>query len=685
VLIAAAWSVYVVQVESLNERAAADALQRAGQLARSYQGDASATIGYVDNLLRFMAAYEAQNGVARTAALVAQERLYAGVFGNVAIVDARGAGFAVGPMGRVPILLADSANVRAANRTTALVVGPPLTARVTKHFAIPFVRSVRRSDGTLAGDITAVVDVRAFAFGYGANDLGPHGVLELVGTADRVVRERVAGNADAALVGRRLSPATPMWRQLASVPDGSYRLVSRLDGLLRLFAYRRVPGFPLVALAGLAEPDIAAGTAPLRHTMLLAAWGATAVVLALLLLWLHQQRIRQQLRALQKSALAASQAKSDFLASMSHEIRTPMNGVIGLTHLALESDEPAVQRDYLEKIDYSAKSLLGIINDILDFSKIEAGKLEIEAVPFDLRAVVENIAATAEINARHKGLRLEVRIDAETPKLVEGDPVRYGQIVLNLLTNAVKFTHAGSVVLSVRTARLADDRVEVTTAVTDTGIGISAADRARLFQSFSQADSSISRRFGGTGLGLAICKALVERMGGSIGVESEPGAGSTFAFTIPFTQLAERRSGDRTAPVAAGEDRLAGRRVLVADDNAINRHIVERLLARLGIETESVEDGRRAVDAVLAAPQSFDLVLMDVEMPELDGLAATRLIRERIPAEALPIVAMTAHAMEQERRLCLEAGMNDRVTKPIDPKEFAQTLRRWIREPQRTS
>jgi signal transduction histidine kinase/ActR/RegA family two-component response regulator len=680
VLVAATWAAYGAQVAALSDRATAEAYQRTAQLANAYQSDVSATISLVDNLLRFLGAYEAQNGAARTAHLVASERLFSGLLGNVAIVDARGSGFAVGPMGLAPIELAGSGNVRAANGWNGLVIGAPLIARVTKHLAVPFVRSVRRADGSPAGFVTAVIDVRAFTFGYGSRDIGPNGVVELVGLADRVIRARIVGDRSASLVGRRLSGTSPMFVRMRTVPNGSYRVVSRIDGMLRVFSYRKVPGYPLAALAGLAAADIAAGTAAIRHTMLLTAWGATLVILVVLGLWLQQQAIRRQLRVLQKEATAASHAKSDFLASMSHEIRTPMNGVIGLTNLALETNEPDVQRDYLQKIDYSAKSLLAILNDILDFSKIEAGKLELETVRFGVRTVLDNLSYACSEQARVKGLRYGVTVDPSVPAVLEGDPVRYGQIVLNLVTNAIKFTAQGSVEVAVRAEPRDGDEVALFTTVRDTGIGISAEDRSRLFLSFSQADSSISRRFGGTGLGLAICKALVEKMGGSIGVESEPGNGSTFAFRIMLRKCDDLRLETRSRAPEDEADRVAGSRVLVADDNDINRHIVGRLLARLDVTADFVTNGREALDAVRADPDRFDLVLMDVEMPEMDGLEATRHIREGAALRDLPIVAMTAHAMEQERRLCEEAGMNDHLTKPIDPKLLAQILRRHIRQ-----
>jgi signal transduction histidine kinase/CheY-like chemotaxis protein len=469
-----------------------------------------------------------------------------------------------------------------------------------------------------------------------------------------------------------------MWKRLALAQQGSYWYTPPLDRRLRVFAYKRVAGFPIVTLAGLAYNDIAAQTAGIARTMLLTACATTVVILGLLLAWRQQQLVRRDLRAANEAALAGTRAKSLFLANMSHEIRTPMNGVIGMADLALRTDLTNEQRDYLNKIDYSAKSLLNVINDILDFSKIEAGKLELEEVRFEVASVLENIGGISALRAAEKGLRFEIHAGESVPPVLIGDAPRYGQILLNLIANGIKFTEAGSVLVTIVATQLTGDRVELTTTVRDTGIGMDDEARSRVFQPFTQGDNSITRRFGGTGLGLTISKALTERLGGRIWFESSPGGGSAFTFTAMFTASAYARTAKREPDAASEADDYAGAHVLVAEDNQINLQIIERILRRYGITIESAVNGREAVDKALAPDARFDAVLMDLQMPEIDGMEAARLIRRKLDASQLPIIAMTAHAMEADRRLCLEAGMNDHLPKPLDPAAVGDMLRRWL-------
>jgi PAS domain S-box-containing protein len=536
-----------------------------------------------------------------------------------------------------------------------------------------------------------------------------------------------------------------------------------------------------------------------------------------------EQRVKErteQLEQAQRAAEAATQAKSEFLANMSHEIRTPMNAILGMSHLALQTGLDARQRNYIEKVHRAAESLLGIVNDILDFSKIEAGMLEIEAIPFDLRDVLDQFASVVGMRADEKGLELLFDLPPQLPMSLVGDPSRLGQILLNLGNNAVKFTERGEITLAIREASREEGHVTLRFEVRDTGIGLDDQALARLFQPFTQADASTSRRYGGTGLGLAICRHLVRTMGGEIGAQSQPGSGSCFQFSLRFgceagrpvsrhagalqglrllvvedgaaaralacrmaadlgmsaesapdgpaaLQAVERARaegrpfqlllldsamrdmdgidclvelgrGGRPVPPAVlmagafggdeierrlrlhrlrgvatvhkpvipaalaaacaralghpdapapgdaaaaegpaqGRNELAGARILLVEDNAINQELASELLSRAGIVVTIAADGQEALEALQR--ESFDGVLMDCQMPVMDGYTATRLLRQRPEWKDLPVIAMTANAMAGDREKAIEAGMNDHIAKPVRVDELFRTLARWV-------
>lgn len=574
------------------------------------------------------------------------------------------------------------------NLSRDIYIGKPIKSRViTNSWQFTLSRRLEAESGRFNGVIMAAIDKVYFEKLYESVISKQNLRVSLASVAgDYLVF--IPYERDVFGEGHKISKI--FRKHLESSPEGTYfNKRSNITNDPRIISYNRLDGYPAVAIVSITKAK--------AIEKWLKDWlfgGIAITIITVLIIILMSRKLSQaeqfesinivlkqqqeELKAAKDAAESSNAAKSEFLANMSHEIRTPINAVIGLTQLTLETNLTEQQKKYLEMVRSASKSLLEIINNILDHSKMEAHKVELEFTNINVTKMANDVAELFRGIATEKGLELNLEIDSEIPDNLIGDPSRLTQILNNLVGNALKFTPKGSITLKVETVEKTENDIRLRFTVSDTGIGISTNQAKKLFKPFSQGDSSVSRRFGGTGLGLMIAKSLVELMGGEIKFSSEPGKGSVFSFDISFVirkgaQSSKQRNIQDNMLIT---DRIKDSHLLLVDDSDVTRFVVSEFLTKGGMRVTSACHGGEAVN--LVQKTVFDAILMDIQMPEVDGFQATRLIRKLANGKKVPIIAMTAATTDKDRYQCNESGMDDFIAKPINQVEMVEKIVKWI-------
>lgn len=563
-----------------------------------------------------------------------------------------------------------------------LFISKPVLGRQSGKWSIQLSRKIRGPEGKFAGVLVSSLDPYHLAKFYQSVDVGRDGAITLVGF-DGIIRAR--GGMASDTLGQSMASSEVLKAYMTS-PAGILMGSGVVDGVRRLVGYSVIDGYPLIVTAAMSQKELLSDYERDKFSYLIIGWLLTAVLLLLSVVSIRDRiRLGDTLKAKERErekAEHASKVKSSFLAVMSHEIRTPLNAVLGLTSSLLTTPLQIEQRETLKTIHDAGDSLLEILNDILDYSKLEAGELSVETVAFAPAHITNSIVSIIGPRAKGKGLDLSVTMEADVPGGTLGDAGRVRQVLLNLVSNAVKFTQAGRVDIICRCKSRNDREVVLEWLVRDSGIGIAPDQIGRLFNDYVQADCSINRRFGGSGLGLSICKRIIDAMGGDIGVESALGRGTTMRFCIPFPltelpALPDAESDDGVAREFGLLIASLGRplRILIADDNSTNRLVVSRMLHDVDARITMAADG---TEAVAADCSQFDVILMDVRMPEMDGLEATARIRAK--GIDTPVIAFTANAFAEDVEKCNQAGMTDFLVKPARKAALLAVMHRVLKD-----
>jgi signal transduction histidine kinase/CheY-like chemotaxis protein len=701
-IIGTLWMHVDAQVEQDRIRTIDNAVQDLSSLTRVAQEHAVRTFRSADQALRFVKVrYEEMGAALDLKAMVKQGIIDADIFNQVGIIDVHGI-YILSNLPMTPRLdLSDREHfkVHLSSDADELFISKALLGRASKKWSIQMTRRIDAGAGAFGGAAVVSIDPYYFTRFFGDMNLGPNGAATLFGL-DGEVRARIAGSKEDFAI------PLPSIEMLASIvqgqDSGNFTRTSRLDGIERIYFYRRVQPYRIGIVMGLATEDVLLPHQQVRAGLFFQASLATLLILALgfAFSW-HQRRMWQEMNArmLVKRELAtlnlqltlqaqqaesANLAKSAFLANMSHELRTPMNAVIGIGYLLEKIHLPGDANELVRKIGVAGHALLAIINDVLDLSKIEAGHLEIAQLPFNLGDVLDDLSSIMSFNAQQKQIELRIMAPPAGVARLSGDALHLKQVLLNLVGNGIKFTERGHVQLSISVVAEAEQHVTLRFSVSDSGIGIALDRQEAIFESFLQEDSSTTRRFGGSGLGLTISRRLVALMDGEMGVISAVGRGSEFWFTLRFGRQASPAHALSGAPDLRNL-RLAGLRMMVVDDSDINRDMALRIFEGEGAQVVLAFDGRYALQWLQDHPAQIDIVLMDLQMPVMDGYQAARLIGATPALANLPVIALTAGAFREQEQAARSAGMVGFLSKPFNVDVAIELIRSLIVPPARSS